>query len=131
MARINLSAATIAAVITVTILQGCAATKSPAGAQCVKPTLAPPDASNLITSVTVKIATVTKGAYLRYTLDGSTPTGGSSGNGTEISAATGEVPITFGVGPIGTILKAIAFKNGMADSPVATGTYVYQSPHGD
>jgi hypothetical protein len=68
-----------------------------------------------------------RGAYLRYTLDGSTPAGGSSGKGTQISAAKGEV--TFGLGPRGTTLKAIAYKEGLADSPIAVGNYVYQSPY--
>jgi hypothetical protein len=69
------------------------------------------------------------GAYLRHTLDGSTPTDGSSGNGTQIEAARGTVEVTFGVGPNGTTLKAIAYKAGLADSPVAVGNYVYQSPY--
>jgi len=100
-----------------------------AGAQCAKPTLTPSDASNAITSITVKIATATQGAYLRYTLDGSIPTGGSSGNGTQIPATRGEITVTFGLGPKGTTLKAVAYKDGLADSPVAVGSYVYQSPY--
>jgi Fn3 associated len=70
-----------------------------------------------------------KGAYLRYTLDGSTPTGGSSGNGTEITASKGTVLVEFGVGPKGTTLKAIAYKERLADSLIAVGNYVYQSPY--
>jgi hypothetical protein len=72
---------------------------------------------------------VTPGAYLRYTLDGSTPTGGLSGNGTQIPAAKGEVMVTFGLGRRGTTLKAIAYKEGLADSPIAVGNYVYRSPY--
>ena len=115
--------------VAMTILEGCVGTPGTSGTQCAKPTLTPSDASNAITSVTVTIATATQGAYLCYTLDGSTPTGGSSGNGTEIAAARGEVTVEFGVGPKGTTLKAIAYKEGLADSPVAVGNYVYQSPY--
>ena len=120
--------AALAAIIAMAIPQGCVGT---AATQCAKPTLTPSDASNAITSVPVKIATATPGAYLRYTLDGSTPTGGSSGNGTQIPAATGEVTVTFGLGPSGTTLKATAYKEGLADSPIAVGNYVYQSPYWD
>src|SRR5215471_10035249 len=112
-----------------TISQGCVGTAATAPTQCAKPTLTPSDASNAITSVTVKIATATPGAYLRYTVDGSTPTGGPSGNGTQIAAARGKVTVTFGLGPKGTMLKAIAYKAGLADSPIAEGNYVYQSPY--
>ena len=129
MEKITLSFAVLAAIIAMTIPQGCVGTAGTAGTQCAKPTLTPSDASNAITSVMVKIATATQGAYLRYTLDGSTPTGGSSGNGTQIPATRGEVTITFGLGPKGTTLKAIAYKEGLADSPVAVGSYVYQSPY--
>ena len=123
MEKIALSFAPLAAIIAMT---ACAST---AGTQCAKPTLTPPDAANATTSVTVKIATATKGAYLRYTLDGSTPTGGPSGNGTEITASEGRVFVDFGAGPKGTTLKAIAYKEGLADSLVAVGNYVYQSPY--
>jgi hypothetical protein len=129
MEKITLSFAALVAIIAMTIPQGCVGTAGTAGAQCAKPTLTPSDASNAITFVTVKIATATQGAYLRYTLDGSTPTGGSSGNGTEITASSGTVPVEFGVGPKGTTLKAIAYKEGLADSPVAVRNYVYQSPY--
>ena len=109
-----------------TILQGCAGTT---GTQCAKPTLIPSDATHATTSVTVTIATKTPGAYLRYTLDDSTPTGGSSGNGTEIMASKGTVLVEFGVGSVGTTLKAIAYKEGLTDSLIAVGNYVYQSPY--
>jgi len=64
---------------------------------------------------------------LRYTLDGSTPTGGPAGNGTQIAAASGKIEFT--VGPREKALKAVAYKTGSADSPVAEATYVYQSPY--
>ena len=110
-----------------TILQGCASTEGTAGTQCAKPTLIPSDATHATTSVTVRIVTKTAGAYLRYTLDGSTPTGGLSGNGTQIAAASGKV--WFTVGSREKTLKAIAYKPGLADSLVAEATYVYQSPY--
>ena len=126
MEKIVLSFVTLAAIIALT---ACASTAGTAATQCAKPTLTPPDAANTTTSVTVTIATATKGAYLRYTLDGSTPTGGSLGNGTEIAASKGTVRVEFGVGSVGTTLKAIAYKEGLADSLIAVGNYVYQSPY--
>src|SRR5262245_24201976 len=129
MEKVTSSFAALAAIIAMTIPQACVSTKGMAGTQCAKPTLTPSDASGKITSVRVTIATATAGAYLRYTLDGSTPTGGSSGNGTEITASKGTVLVEFGVGPKGTTLKAIAYKEGLADSLIAVGNYVYQSPY--
>jgi Fn3 domain-containing protein len=126
MEKTMLSFAALAAIIAIT---ACLSTSNTPGTQCEKPTLTPPDASHAITFVTVTITTTTKGAYLRYTLDGSTPTGGSSGKGTEIPASSGTVSVEFGLGPNGTTLKAIAYKAGLADSPVAVGSYVYQSPY--
>jgi hypothetical protein len=124
MQKINLSLAALGVIVAITILQACAGT---ARTQCARPTLAPSDARSATTSVTVKIATATEGAYLRYTLDGSTPTGGPSGNGTEIAAARGK--IWFTVGSREKTLKAIAYKPGMADSSIAEATYVYESPY--
>jgi hypothetical protein len=123
MQKITLSFAALAAIIAIT---ACISTP---GTQCAKPTLTPSDASHAITSVTVTITTATPGAYLRYTLDGSAPTGGSSGNGTQIIASSGTVSVEFGLGPKGKTLKAIAYKAGLADSPVAVGNYIYQSPY--
>jgi Chitobiase/beta-hexosaminidase C-terminal domain len=124
MKKITVSFAVLAAIIAVTILQGCAGTT---GTQCAKPTLTPSDATHATTSVTVRIATKTAGAYLRYTLDGSTPTGGFSGNGTQIAAASGKVSFTVGLRE--KTLKAIAYKAGLVDSSIAEGNYVYQSPY--
>jgi len=129
MEKITLSFAALAAIIAIMIQQACVGTATMAGRQCAKPTLTPSEASNAITSVTVRIATATPGAYLRYTLDGSTPTGGSSGNGTQIAEARGKVTVEFGTGRSGTMLKAIAYKEGLTDSPIAVGKYVYQSPY--
>ena len=127
MQKIALSFAALAAIIVTTILQGCVGTAGKATAQCAKPTLIPSDATTATLYVIVRITTRTAGAYLRYTLDGSTPTGGSSGNGTQIEAASGKIEFT--VGPREKTLKAVAYKEGLADSPVAEATYVYQSPY--
>src|SRR5216117_3482834 len=129
MEKITLSLAAVAAIIALTVLQACASPSGAAGTQCAKPTLTPADASHAVASVSVTIATVTSGAYLRYTLDGSTPPGCSSGNGTQIAAAKGKVTVEFGFGSRGPVLKAIAYKAGLADSLIAVGNYVYQSPY--
>ena len=121
------SFAALAASIIMTILQGCVGTADKAGTQCAKPTLIPSDATSATLYVTVRITTRTEGAYLRYTLDGSTPTGGPAGNGTQIAASSGKIEFT--VGPREKTLKAIAYKAGLADSPVAEASYVYQSPY--
>jgi Chitobiase/beta-hexosaminidase C-terminal domain len=91
-------------------------------AQCAKPTLTPPGVSGPVHSVTVTIKTATTGAYLRYTLDRSTPTGGPSGHGTKIAAASGKV--TFPIGH--KTLKAIAYKAGWTTSLIAVGEYDYE-----
>jgi chitobiase/beta-hexosaminidase-like protein len=127
MEKISVAFAGLAVIIAMTILQGCVGTARTAGTQCAKPTLIPSDATHATMTVTVRIATKTAGAYLRYTLDGSIPTGGSSGNGTQIAAASGKV--SFTVGSREKTLKAIAFKPGLADSPIAEGIYVYESPY--
>jgi hypothetical protein len=124
--KITLSFAALAAIVAMT---ACVGTAGTAGTQCRKPTLTPSNARHAVTSVTVTIATATAGAHLRYTLDGSTPTSGSSGNGTEIAASSGTVSVEFGLGPSGTTLKAIAYKEGLADSLLAVGNYVYESPY--
>lgn len=114
-------------IVAMAILQACAGASSNVATQCAKPTLTPSDATRATTSVTVKITTRTPGAYLRYTLDGSTPVGGSSGNGTEITAASGR--ISFTVGRREKTLKAIAYKSGMADSEIAEANYTYEFPY--
>jgi hypothetical protein len=126
MEKVTFPFAALAAIIAIT---ACVGTTGTVGTQCAKPRLTPSDASHAITSVMVTIATATEGAYLRYTLDGSTPTGGTSGNGTEITASSGTVSVQFGLGPRGTTLKAIAYKAGLADSLIAVGNYVYESPY--
>ncbi len=130
MEKTHLSFAFVAATIAMTLLQACVgtgATGNTSGSQCAKPTLIQSDATSATKYVRVRIRTNTAGAYLRYTLDDSTPTSGPSGHGTEIAATSGEIEFTVGVRP--KILKAIAYKPELADSPIAEGTYVYQSPY--
>ena len=125
--KITLWFVALTAIIAMMVLQGCVNTPGTAAAQCAKPTLTPSDATAATTSVTVKIATKTPGACLRYTLDGSIPTGGPSGNGEEIQAASGKISI-----PVGwreKTLKAIAYKPGLVDSDMAEANYAYQSPY--
>lgn len=66
----------------------------------------------------VALSTATAGASIRFTTDGSTP---SATVGTVYSA-----PIAVGAGT--TTIKSIAYKSGMADSAVASGTYVVTLP---
>jgi chitobiase/beta-hexosaminidase-like protein len=92
---------------------------------CAKPTLTPSGVSAPVHSVTVRIATATMGAYLRYTLDGSTPTGEPSGHGTKILVSSGKVTFAFGARP--KTLKAIAYKAAWTDSLIAVGEYAYEA----
>jgi hypothetical protein len=70
----------------------------------------------------VTINTTTVGAYLCYTIDGTTPTDGSSPHGTVIKAQTAKVPIPCVFGRT-LKLQVIAFKPGLCVSSVAQGTY--------
>ena len=127
MEKISFSLGVLTAVIAMMITEGCLGTAGTSATRCARPTLTPSDATRATTSVTVKISTKTPGAYLRYTLDGSTPTGGPSGNGKEIAAASGR--ISFPVGSREKTLKAIAYKPGLADSDVAEANYTYEFPY--
>ncbi len=75
------------------------------------PAFNPPPGSYLGEQL-VDIVTSTAGATIRYTTDGSTPTSTSG------TVYTGPVTLTGT-----TTLKAIAYKSGLADSPVSQGTY--------
>jgi hypothetical protein len=127
MEKVRSSRDALITIVAMTILQACAGMSSSVATQCAKPTLTPSDATRATTSVTVKITTRTSGAYLRYTLDGSTPIGGPSGNGTEIAAASGKISVT--VGRREKTLKAIAYKSGLADSEIAEANYTYEFPY--
>ena len=71
-----------------------------------------PTAGTYDTAQAVTISTTTSGATIRYTTDGSTP---SQTVGTVYSSAV-DVAAT-------TTLQAIAYKSGMSDSTVTSGTY--------
>ena len=123
MKKITLSFNVLATLIAVTILQACA-TMGPT--DCAKPTLTPPSWSGPASTITVNIATTTVGAYLCYTLDGTTPTDGSSPHGTVIKAQSANVPIPCVFGRT-LKLQAIAFKPGVCESAVAAGNYTASS----
>ena len=127
MEKVTFLFASLATIVAMTILQACAGMAGSVATQCAKPALTPSDATRATTSVVVRIATRTPGAYLRYTLDGSIPTGGPSGNGTQIAAASGK--ISFAVGRREKTLKAIAYKPGLADSDIAEANYTYEFPY--
>ena len=83
---------------------------------CAAPTFNPV-AGTYASAQTVTISTSTGGASIRYTTDGSTP---SATAGTVYSSA-----VTIGVN---TTLNAVAYKSGMAVSPVSTGYYISSAP---
>jgi hypothetical protein len=127
MKKVTFSFTALTTIVAMTVLQACAGTAGSVATQCAKPTLTPSDATRATTSVTVKIITRTPGAHLCYTLDGSAPIGGPSGNGTQIAAASGK--ISFTVGRREKTLKAIAYKPGLADSEIAEANYTYEFPY--
>jgi len=79
--------------------------------QCATPTFNPA-AGTYGTAQTVTISTTTSGATIRYTTDGTDPT-----------STTGTVYSTPVAIDSTKTLKAIAYKTGMTDSAVASGTY--------
>ncbi len=79
------------------------------------PTFTPPAPLTFGSAVEIRIATATLDATIRYTTDGTDP---AASTGTPYS---GPVPLTTT-----TTLKARAFKAGLSDSPVTTGTYTSQ-----
>ena len=81
------------------------------GPLCAQPTFAPA-AGSYSSAQSVSISTTTSGATIRYTTDGSTP---SETNGV---VYTGPVTISSN-----TMLQALAYANGMTDSPVASAAY--------
>ncbi len=78
------------------------------------PTMSPA-AGTYSSSQSVALSTTTTGATIYYTLDGTTPTTSS----TQYTGA-----ISLSVGGSTTNLQAIAVKTGMANSSVASGSYV-------
>ena len=84
---------------------------SATGSSVAAPTFNPP-AGNYSSAQPVTISSTTLGASIRYTTDGSTP---SSTVGTVYSG-----PVSVGTS---LTLKAIAYKTGMTDSTVSSGSY--------
>ena len=81
------------------------------GNQVATPTFSPaPGTYSSVQSVSISCST--SGATIRYTLDGSTPNSSSTLYSSPISVTDGEVTI-----------KAVAFRSGLADSSIASGTY--------
>ena len=78
-----------------------------------------PASGNYATSQSVAIGTITPGATICYTTDGTTP---SETSGTVYN---GPLSVTAS-----RVLKAIAYAPGYADSAVATATYVISAPDG-
>src|SRR5437867_3726129 len=105
----------ICAGVALTILSACE--KKEALTQCATPTLTPSSKTGPAgQGITVKIETSTLGASLSWSDDPSkppTPTGPHIINGPKGDALT----------VFGRTLKAMAFKTGMQDSPVAEGVY--------
>ncbi|WP_167746958.1 carbohydrate-binding protein [Cohnella luojiensis] len=80
-----------------------------------------PDGGKVFGEVTVNLASETEGASIRYTLDGSFPTGSSE-------LYTG--PITLTGASANKEIKAITIKEGLSDSIVKTGKFEFVLPSG-
>ena len=87
----------------------------PTGTQVAAPVFSPAPGT-YASALSVAITSATTGAFIRYTMDGSTPT---ASVGTLYS---GPVPVGST-----TTLKAMAFKAAMDDSSVTSGTYTINS----
>jgi hypothetical protein len=104
----------ICAGVALAVLSACE--KKEALTQCAKPTLTPPNGTGPANQdIKVTIETKTLGASLSWTDDGTPPipTGPHIINGPKGDATT----------VYGRTLRAIAFKPGLTDSPVAEGVY--------
>jgi hypothetical protein len=89
---------------------------APAPAQVAAPAFSPA-AGTYSSAQSVSITSATSGATLRYTTDGSTPT---PSHGTIVSGAVNIASTAT--------LKAIAYKSGLVDSAVTSGTYTITIP---
>jgi hypothetical protein len=113
MNRITFSFEILVSIIAAAILQTCQIMPL---TQCEKPTLDPPGGSGPQGGkITVIITTKTIGAYLSWTDDNSIP---SPTHGNIIKAPSGPAPTVYG-----RTLRAIAFKTGLDNSPIAVGDY--------
>ena len=84
--------------------------------KCETPTFSVDAGTFYESSIEVELACTTSGAAIHYTLDGSTPTSGSATYSSAI-----EVTAT-------TTIKAIAVKDGLTNSDVASATYTKGTP---
>lgn len=109
-----------------------ASESSPGGSTVATPTFSPA-AGPFYGPTPVTITSATAGATIRYTTDGSTPTETHgtlyTGPVTMQSAVNTDMTQTFVTNASGvTMLKAMAYASGAADSPVFTGNYVIIDP---
>src|SRR5579859_1090477 len=105
---------------------------SPGGPTVATPTFSPP-AGPFYGATAVTIASATAGSTIRYTTDGSTPTETHgtvyTGPVTMQSAVNTDMTQPFVTNASGvTMLKAVAYASGAADSAVFTGNYVIIDP---
>jgi hypothetical protein len=105
---------------------------APGGPTVATPTFSPV-AGPFYGPTAVTIASATPGATIRYTTDGSTPTQTHgtlyTGPVTMESAVNTDMTQSFVTNASGvTMLKAVAYANGIADSPVFTGNYIIVDP---
>lgn len=87
--------------------------------QTATPVFTPADGKTFITSVDVTLASVTEGAAIYYTLDGSEPT---------TSSTMYSAPINL---TATTTIKALAVKSGLTDSSIASATFTKVAPAAD
>ena len=76
-----------------------------------------PTPGTYATAQSVTISTTTSGATIRYTTDGSTP------SGTVGTVYSGPISV-----PASMTIKAVAYQTGMTTSSVSTGAYTITSP---
>jgi catechol 2,3-dioxygenase-like lactoylglutathione lyase family enzyme len=102
------------------------------GTTTVGPPMFSPPAAAYASEQAVTITSTTSGATIRYTTDGSTPS--SIHGSVYIGPVTMQQPVvtnlsgTFSNASGVTMLKAIAYKSGLPDSPVFTGNYQIMVP---
>lgn len=82
------------------------------------PTLSPAGGERCVSPISITITTTTTGCSISYTTDNSTPTP-SHGNVVAVSSTT----ISFPTSTQGRTLKAMAFRTGLTNSAVVSGTY--------
>jgi len=108
-------ASIICAGIALTFLSACE--KKEVLTQCAKPTLSPSSGNgNSDQTLKVTIETTTPGASLSWTDNPGCPPSPTTGN--VINGPKGDALTVYG-----RTLRAMAFKTGMTDSPVAQGVY--------